>query len=110
MPPPLAGDPELDDEELNDTDSGSWDFDEEEFQRQEESPSHGSQGTDPITSAVQDTRPMQRGSERLAPPPVPTSDPPPSSTKTMVIMLAIAIPISIIIGGLTTFALLRLLK
>ena len=107
---PLPTDPELDDEELNDTDSGSWDFDAEEFQRQEESHSHGSQGTDPVTSAVHDTRPMQRGSERLAPPPVPTSDPPPSSAKAMAIVLAIAIPISIIIGGLTTFALLSLLK
>ncbi len=102
MPPPLPTD--ADDDQLQDTDAGSDVFDNGDSRQG--SGSQISQSTSPGAALGQETRRIRR----VAPPPLPTQRyPAPSPTAGVLIALAIAIPISMLVGSLLTFLLLATL-
>ncbi|MCU0978602.1 MAG: serine/threonine protein kinase [Pirellulaceae bacterium] len=103
MPPPLPTD--ADDDQLQDTDAGSDVFDNGDS-RQGSSGSQISQTTSTGAAIGQETRRIRR----VAPPPLPMQRyPAPSATAGVLIALAIAIPISMLVGSLLTFLLLATL-
>lgn len=108
-PPPI---PSEDDEEP-DTNVGN--FEELDSERQEESTSQGSQGTEPSFPSAQDTHGSTPVPVRLRPSPFGEPPPLPKSARmsrgvSVAIALAVAIPMSMLIGALITFALVVLLR
>ena len=104
MPPPLPTD--ADDDQLQDTDAGSEVYDNGDSRQGSGSGSQISQPTYTAASAGQDTRRLRR----VAPPPLPGQrTTAPSVTASVLITLAIAVPISMLVGSLLTFLLLAAL-
>ena len=103
MPPPLPTDA---DDELQDTDAGSDVYDNGDSRQGSSSSSQVSQATATVASGGQETRRIRR----VAPPPLPSHRyASPSATASVMIALAIAIPISMLVGSLLTFILLAML-
>jgi len=103
MPPPLPTD--ADDDQLQDTDAGSDMYDNGDS-RQGSSSGQISQTTSAVAAGAQETRRIRR----VSPPPLPTHRyASPSATASVLIALAIAIPISMLVGSLLTFILLAML-
>lgn len=103
MPPPLPTDA---DDELQDTDAGSDVYDNGDSRQGSSSSSQVSQATATVASGGQETRRIRR----VGPPPLPTHrDASHSAAASVMIALAIAIPISMLVGSLLTFILLAML-
>jgi serine/threonine protein kinase len=103
MPPPLPTGMNLD--ELQDTNTGSDQS--QDVDNRGGQGSRASQVTDPVASGTQETRRVRR----LTPPPLPRHrHPSPSFTQGILIALAIAIPVSMLLGAMVTFVMLTLLE
>ena len=109
LPPPPS--PAGSADELEDTDAGSGALDASDYPSQG-SASQGSQGTDSVASAADETRP-NHGSRRSDAPPIPQPDQPepfPAWFESLpfppwVILLALVVPVSMFIGAVLTLAL-----